>query len=39
MWIHIVIFGILLVVFIGSKAGWFSSKKKKKTEAFLCFWQ
>lgn len=30
MWIHIVIFGIRLVVFIGSKAGWFSSKKEEK---------
>ena len=37
MWIHIVIFGILLVVFIGSKAGWFSSKKEEKDRSLSLF--
>lgn len=37
MWIHIVILGILLVVFIGSKAGWFSSKKEEKDRSLSLF--
>ena len=37
MWVHAVIFGILLVVFIGSKAGWFSSEKGEKNRSLSLF--
>lgn len=37
MWIHAIIFGILLVVWVGSKAGWFPSKKEDEDKSLSLF--